>query len=42
MNYNERATKLYKKLGFEVEGEKVQSLVINGQPVNELYLYKLL
>lgn len=42
IKHNEKAYKLYKKLGFEVEGERVHSLMVNGKPVNELYLYKLL
>lgn len=42
IKHNDRAVKLYEKLGFEVEGEKFHSLMINGQPVNELYLYKLI
>jgi hypothetical protein len=29
-------------MGFILEGEKVHSLIINGEPVNEYYLYKLL
>jgi RimJ/RimL family protein N-acetyltransferase len=39
---NTKATHLYKKMGFILEGEKVHSLMINGEPVNEYYLYKLL
>jgi RimJ/RimL family protein N-acetyltransferase len=39
---NIKAIQLYKKMGFILEGEKVQSLIINGEPVNEYYLYKLL
>lgn len=41
IKHNEKAYKLYKKLGFEVEGERVHSLLLNGEPVNEWYLYKL-
>ena len=39
---NTKAFNLYRKMGFVLEGEKVHSLIINGQPVNEYYLYKLL
>jgi RimJ/RimL family protein N-acetyltransferase len=39
---NIKAIHLYKKMGFILEGEKVHSLIINGEPVNEYYLYKLL
>lgn len=39
---NMKALNLYKKMGFVVEGEKVHSLMINGSPVNEYYLFKLL
>lgn len=39
---NLKAFNLYRKMGFVLEGEKVNSLVINGQFVNEYYLYKLL
>lgn len=39
---NEKALSLYKKMGFIIEGEKVHSLMINRQPINEYYLYKLL
>lgn len=42
MKHNERAFGLYTKMGFQVEGEKIGSLMINGQPVDEFYLYKLL
>ncbi|WP_217587461.1 GNAT family N-acetyltransferase [Lentibacillus saliphilus] len=39
---NIKALNLYRKMGFIIEGEKVHSLIINGKPVNEYYLYKLL
>jgi RimJ/RimL family protein N-acetyltransferase len=39
---NVKAFNLYKKMGFILEGEKVHSLIIDGLPVNEYYLYKLL
>ena len=39
---NNKAFNLYRKMGFVSEGERVQSLKINGEFVNEYYLYKLL
>lgn len=42
IEYNEQAVHLYKKMGFEVEGVKKNSLLIDGQYVNELYMTKLL
>lgn len=42
MKHNEKAFNLYKKMGFEICGEMVHSLKINGEYVNEYYLYKLL
>jgi RimJ/RimL family protein N-acetyltransferase len=39
---NTKAFNLYKKMGFVLEGEKVHSLKINGEFVNEYYLYNLL
>ena len=39
---NNKAFNLYKKMGFTLEGEKVNSLIIDGNPTNEYYLYKLL
>ncbi|MFC7684865.1 GNAT family N-acetyltransferase [Ureibacillus sp. GCM10028918] len=39
---NDNAFNLYRKVGFVLEGEKVHSLMINGEPRNEYYLYKLL
>lgn len=42
IEYNEQAVHLYKKMGFEVEGVKKNSLLIDGQYVNELYMAKLL
>ena len=42
IEYNEQAVHLYKKMGFEVEGVKRNSLLIDGQYVNELYMAKLL
>ncbi|MFS0862863.1 N-acetyltransferase family protein [Fredinandcohnia sp. 179-A 10B2 NHS] len=39
---NVKAFNLYRKMGFVLEGEKVHSLVIDGVPTNEYYLYRLL
>ncbi|OCA90533.1 acetyltransferase [Bacillus sp. FJAT-27225] len=39
---NIHAFNLYRKMGFVIEGEKVHSLKINGEYVNEYYMYKLL
>lgn len=39
---NTRAIQLYKRMGFEVEGIKRDSLYINGAFVNELYMSLLL
>ncbi|MGE8205333.1 N-acetyltransferase family protein [Heyndrickxia sp. NPDC080065] len=39
---NDKAFNLYRKMGFVLEGEKVHSLIIDGKPVNEYYLYKLI
>lgn len=39
---NKKAFHLYRKLGFSLEGEKINSLMINGRPMNEYYMYKLL
>jgi len=38
---NVKAIKLYQKMGFQIEGEKVHSLMIDGQPANEYYMYRL-
>lgn len=38
---NIKAINLYKRMGFTIEGEKVHSLILDGKPVNEYYLYKL-
>jgi len=42
IEYNEQAIHLYKKMGFEVEGVKRNSLLIDGQYVNELYMANFL
>ncbi|MDG4658063.1 GNAT family N-acetyltransferase [Ectobacillus antri] len=42
MKHNEAAISLYKKVGFGVEGLRKQSLLINGQYVDEYSMAKLL
>lgn len=39
---NKAGVGLYKKLGFEIEGRKQHSLLINGEFVNEYYMAKLI
>lgn len=39
---NEAGLYLYKKMGFEIEGTKKDSLFINGEYVDEYYMSKLL
>ncbi|WP_251047533.1 GNAT family N-acetyltransferase [Planococcus sp. ISL-110] len=39
---NEPARKLYEKAGFESEGIRQKSMMINGEPHNEIYLAKFL
>ncbi|RFU65957.1 GNAT family N-acetyltransferase [Peribacillus glennii] len=40
--HNETAFSLYKKMGFQVEGTKNDSLTIDGQYVDEYYMSKLI
>ena len=40
--HNERGRALYEKLGYEVEGTMRESLVVDGGPVDELLMSKLL
>jgi len=42
MAHNNAGVALYKKQGFEIEGTKRHSLLINGQYVDEFYMSKLL
>lgn len=42
MAHNERAIKLYKKMGFQVEGVSVDSLFVDGRYVDELDMAKIL
>lgn len=39
---NEAGVALYKKSGFEIEGTKRNSLIINGKPFDEYYMSKLI
>jgi len=42
MDHNKDGIALYKKQGFEIEGTKRHSLLVNGQFVDEYYMAKLL
>ncbi len=42
MAHNKAGIALYKKQGFEIEGTKRHSLLVNGQFVDEYYMAKLL
>jgi RimJ/RimL family protein N-acetyltransferase len=42
MAHNQAGIALYRKRGFEIEGAKKQSLLVNGQYVDEYYMAKLL
>ncbi len=42
MTQNTKVLGLYKKMGFEIEGTKKDSLVVNGKYVNEYYMARLL
>jgi RimJ/RimL family protein N-acetyltransferase len=42
MAHNERGINLYKKMGFEIEGMRRSSLIIDGQYVDEYSMSKLL
>jgi RimJ/RimL family protein N-acetyltransferase len=42
MENNPSAYALYQKMGFEVEGVKKDSLLINGEYVNDIYMSKLI
>ena len=41
MTHNDRAKNLYQRQGFQVEGTKRNSLRVNGEYVDELYMSKL-
>lgn len=42
MTNNENAIKLYKKMGFKVEGLKEKSLMVDGNYIDEYYMAKVL
>jgi RimJ/RimL family protein N-acetyltransferase len=42
MTHNQRAVTLYQKMGFDIEGTKWHSLLVEGRYVNEYYMGKLL
>jgi len=42
MSHNKAAIALYKKFGFEIEGIKRHSLIVDGNYVDEYYMAKLL
>jgi len=42
MAHNARAIRLYKRMGFAIEGTKRQALLVNGTYVDEYYMAKLL
>jgi RimJ/RimL family protein N-acetyltransferase len=42
MTHNKAGIALYKKQGFEIEGTKKQSMLVNGHYVDEFYMAKLL
>jgi RimJ/RimL family protein N-acetyltransferase len=42
MTHNQAGIALYKKRGFEIEGEKKHAIVIDGHYVDEYYMAKLL
>ena len=42
MSHNERAIRLYQKMGYQTEGIKQDSLWVNGEYVDEYYMSKIL
>lgn len=42
MAHNERAARLYERMGFEVEGRRRECLTVDGHLADELYMGKLL
>ena len=42
MCHNERAVRLYQKMGYKIEGVKQDSLRVNGKYVDEYYMAKIL
>lgn len=41
MTHNEAAIGLYRKLGYECEGTRRAALVVDGKPVDEFWMAKL-
>ena len=41
MTNNEKAIKLYKKFGFEIEGIKKNSMIVEGKYVDEYYMARV-
>ena len=41
MAHNERAVRLYKKMGYKIEGVKQDSLWVNGKYIDEYYMAKI-
>jgi RimJ/RimL family protein N-acetyltransferase len=42
MVHNARAISLYTRMGFRIEGTRHRSMIVDGQPVDELLMAKLL
>lgn len=42
MAHNEIAIGLYKKMGYQIEGRRVHSMLVNGEYVDEFYMGKVL
>ncbi len=42
VEHNEPALALYKKMGYTIEGTRMNSLFINGDYINEFYMGKYL
>jgi len=42
MTHNEQGLSLYRKQGFEIEGTKKHSLVVDGKSIDEFYMSKII
>ena len=42
MAHNRRAFELYQRMGYTVEGRRRECLIVDGRPVDELYMARLL
>jgi len=42
MAHNRRALELYQRMGYTVEGRRRECLIVDGRPVDELYMARLL